>query len=48
MAKKIIEVYENLDKYKIEDLRKVADRYSSKNVTDKAIKIYKEMLKETK
>lgn len=44
MADAIIEVYENLDKYDINYLRSVADRYSGKSITDKAIKIYKELL----
>lgn len=45
MAEAILEVYQNLDKYNIKYLRSVADRYGAKSVTDKAIKIYKELLK---
>lgn len=45
MANTILEVYNNIDKYDIDYLRNIADKYSDKSVTDKAIKIYKEMLK---
>ena len=45
MAEAILEVYQNLDKYDIKYLRSVADRYGAKSITDKAIKIYKELLK---
>lgn len=44
MAEAILEVYQDLDKYDIKYLRSVADRYSAKSITDKAIKIYKELL----
>lgn len=48
MAAAILEVYQNLDKYDIKYLRSVADRYSAKSITDKAIKIYKELIKNKK
>lgn len=43
MKKAIMEVYKNIDDYKIEHLRELADKYSSKSVTDKAIEIYNKM-----
>ena len=45
MAEKIINVYQNFDKYDISYMRKVAAQYSGKAVTDKAIKIYKKINK---
>lgn len=48
MAEAILEVYNNLDSYDIKYLRSVSDRYSSKSITDKAIKIYQELLKNDK
>ena len=44
LAQAIKEVYDNIDNYDINYLRSVADRYSSKNITDMALKIYKEIL----
>ena len=45
LALAIQEVYQNIDNYDINYLREVADRYSAKNVTDMAIKIYEELIK---
>lgn len=45
LANAILEVYNNIDKYDVEHLRTIANKYSGKSITDKAIKIYKEMLK---
>lgn len=45
MADAILEVYHNIDKYDIEYLRSIADKYNAKSITDKAIKLYKELLK---
>ncbi len=45
LALAIKEVYQNIDNYDINYLREVADRYSAKNVTDMAIKIYEELIK---
>lgn len=45
MAEAILEVYHNLDKYDKKYMESVASKYSSKNVTDIALKIYKELLK---
>ncbi len=45
LAKAILDVYHNIDKYDIKYLREVADRYSAKSVTDKAIKIYQDLTK---
>lgn len=45
MANAILEVYHNIDKYDVEHLRSIAEKYSGKSITDKAIKIYKELLK---
>lgn len=45
MADAIMEVYNNIDKYDVEQIRSIADKYSGKSVTDKAIKIYKELVK---
>lgn len=48
MADAILDVYNNIDKYDITYLRKTADNYSGKEVSNKAIKIYKQLLKEKK
>lgn len=48
MAQAILEVYHNLDHYDIRHLRAITDRYSAKNVTDIAIKIYQDLLEEKK
>ena len=45
LANAIIEVYKNLDQYDISYLRATAERYSPKNITNKALKIYKEIIK---
>ena len=45
IANKIEYVYKNLDKYDINYLRSVADKFSYKKVCDKAIKIYNNLLK---
>lgn len=45
MADKIIEVSKKLNKYDIKYLRSVADRFSYDKVIDKALNIYKDMLK---
>ncbi len=45
MAKAILDVYHNLDNYDIKYLQSVANKYSSVNVTKKAIKLYKELIK---
>ena len=45
LANAIIEVYKNLDQYDISYLRATAERYSPKNITNKALKIYKEVIK---
>ena len=45
MANKIEYVSKNLDKYDINYLRKVSDRFSYKNGTDIAKRIYKKILK---
>ena len=45
LANAIIEVYQNLDHYDVSELKKVAQRYSRKEVVKKALKIYKEILK---
>lgn len=44
MAEAIWTVYQNIDNYDINYIRSVADRYSAKSITDKTIKIYKELL----
>ena len=41
----IIEVYNNLDKYDIKELKKQASKYSSDTISNLAIKIYKEISK---
>lgn len=46
IAEAIAYVYQNLDHYKVNNLRAIADRYSAKNVTDLAIKVYQELLEE--
>ena len=46
MAEAIIDVYKNLDKYDINYLRSVADRYSADSVQNIAKDIYKDILKE--
>ena len=48
MANAILEVYDNLNKYDINYLRRVADRYSAQSVCKIAKKIYKEMLHDSK
>lgn len=45
LSNAIIKVYKKLDKYDINHLRKVADKYSYKKVCSDAIKIYNELLK---
>lgn len=45
LANAIIEVYKNLDQYDISYLRATAEHYSPKNITNKALKIYKEIIK---
>ena len=45
LANAIIKVYKKLDKYDVEYLRKVADKYSYKKVCTDAIEIYNELLK---
>lgn len=45
MADAICEVYKNIDKYDVNYLRQVADRYSKKSVIDNAKKIYDELLR---
>ncbi len=45
LANAIIKVYKNIDKYDINYLRKVADKYSYKKVCSDAIKIYNDLLK---
>ncbi len=44
MAQKIVDVYQNIDKYDEEVLRKVASKYSALNVTNKAIDIYQKLI----
>ena len=39
------EVYNNLDKYDIKELKKQASKYSSDTISNLAIKIYKEISK---
>ena len=46
IAEAIVDVYQNIDHYNVNDLRAIADRYSAKNVTDLAIKVYQELLEE--
>lgn len=46
IAEAIAYVYQNLDHYKVNNLRAISDRYSAKNVTDLAIKVYQELLEE--
>lgn len=46
MADAICDIYKNIDKYDVNYLRSVADRYSSKNICAQAKKIYKELLGE--
>ena len=41
----IMDVYQNLDKYQVSELRKCAEHYSRKEVVAKALKIYKDILK---
>lgn len=41
----IVNVYENIDQYDINYLRNTADQYSAKNVTEKALEIYQEMIR---
>ena len=48
LAKAIMDVYENIDKYDVAYLRKKAEKYNSLHVTDTALKIYKEVIKEKK
>ena len=48
MANAICEVYDNIDKYDVNYLRSVADRFSSKSVCAIAKKIYNELLEEKK
>lgn len=45
MAKKIKNVYDNLENYDRKYLKKVASKYDEKNVTDTAIKLYKKAQK---
>ena len=45
MADKIEYVYKNLDKYDVNYLRSVSDKFSYKNVSNIAKKIYKDLLK---
>lgn len=45
MAQAIVEVYENLDNFNQEYLIGVADKYSEKNVIDKIINVYKDVIK---
>ena len=45
MAEKIIKVSKKLDKYDIKYLNQVANRYSGEEISNKALKIYKEMCK---
>lgn len=45
MSYAIKEVYDEIEKYNVKELRKIADRYSDAHVIDKALKIYKEILK---
>lgn len=45
MADAILDVYNNYDKYDIKYLRNTAKKYSAKSICDKAINIYKELLK---
>ena len=45
LANAIKKVYQNLDKYDIDHLRSIADKYSANAVTSKAIKIYKKLNK---
>lgn len=45
MAEKIIKVSMKLDKYDTKYLKQVANRYSGKEISNKALKIYKEMCK---
>lgn len=44
MASAIMEVYQNLDKYDLKYLRKVAQNYSDNSVAKRAIKMYKELI----
>lgn len=48
MAEAILDVYNRLDKYDINYLKKVAEKFSSDSVTKKARKIYKSILKNKK
>lgn len=45
MAEAILNVYNNLEKYDIKELRASANLYSAKSVTDKALKIYNKVTK---
>lgn len=45
MADAILEVYKNIDNYNVDYLRSIAYKYSSKNVINQAIKIYKDLIK---
>ena len=47
IADKIEYVYKNLDKYDVNYLRSVSDRYSYKNVCDKAKEIYNILIKKS-
>lgn len=44
LANTILDVYNNLDKYKKEDLIKAAEEYSDKNIAKKTVNIYKSLL----
>ncbi len=48
LAQAIMDVYQNINSYDINYLRSIANRYSAQNVTDIAINIYKELIREEK
>ena len=46
MAEKILIAIKNIDKYDMEHMRNIADKYSAKEISKKAIAIYKKMINE--
>ena len=48
MAEAILKVYNNLDKYDINYLRNIANKYSGKSIITKTIKIYDKLIKDKK
>ena len=46
LALAIIDVYNKIDSYQIQDLRDIASKYNYQNVIAKSIKIYEKMINE--